>query len=441
MEAPKKPDKKLLVNIVVSFYALVLLTLSWLNLRVVIEQIPADFFLAKIHRDNMNFIDFTKYYLCGKVAFTPDSHEFYSYPHQKKLFDDLINGGEAGNFPPAQAIEFPPYVLPLMYPISRIPFAQAFQLWTVLNCLSIALSVSLLCSLGEWGKTTRGRIVALLIMLAVLCSPPFLRTFMVGQPTGILIGLFSIFIFAYLKKKDVTAGIFLSLISIKPHYAVFMCIPALAQKRFNLLIICALCEAFLLSLAILASDLDGVLGYIHYVIATDTTAPAADHLVSHMVNLRGLLSIFVPSQLLMFFSLGISFLALMFCGWLFYRFKNKINESWLFAVLVISCLFLGPHTHMYDCLLLAIPAALTLNSSPKDKSHLLWTALFALYPIVCVSYLVSTSVLRETYYAFLPYSIFNLTFLAMAAWMTLKQSKSPDCAIIVIESKDGDTKE
>jgi len=418
----RKP--KLLGNIVVFFYAFVLLILSWLNLKIVLEQYPANAFLAKVHSDNMNFIDFSKYYLCGKVAFTKDSQEFYSYPNQKKLFDDLINGGSEGNFPPAQAIEFPPYVLPLMYPISRLPFPQAFQFWTMLNWIGLATGISLLCRLGTDKNNINSKFTPVVIALAALCAPPILRTFMVGQPTGILFCFFSLYIYFFIKKKNILAGIFLSLISIKPHYAVFMCIPALMQKRFKLLLVAFVCEIILLSLAVWASNLEGVLGYVHYVIATDTTAPEAEHLVSHMVNLRGMLSIFLPAQALLLLSLSISFLALMACGWLFFKGKN---ENWLFALLVLACLFLGPHTHMYDCLLVAIAAALTLGPKTEPEENILlkklWVIILAAYPIIAIFSLVAVGPLKETYYAFLPYSIMNLTLLAIAFWKCLQQSE------------------
>ncbi len=422
MEAEtKKP--KLLGNIVVFFYALVLLILSWLNLKIVLDQYPADAFLAKVQSDNMNFIDFSKYYLCGRVAFTPDSLEFYSYPNQKKLFDNLINGGSTGNFPPAQAIEFPPYVLPLMYPISRLSYPQAFQFWTILNWLGLACGISLLCKLETDKKNLGSKAIPIVIALAALCAPPILRTFMVGQPTGILFCFFSLYIYFFIKRKDIAAGIFLSLISIKPHYAVFMSIPALMQKRFKLVLAAAACEIFLLILAVWASNLEGVLGYVHYVIATDTTAPLAEHLVSHMVNLRGMLSIFLPAQALLLLSLSVSFLALMVCGWLFFKGKN---ERWLFALLVLACLFLGPHTHMYDCLLVAIPAALTLGDNEQNEHGLwkkLWVIILAAYPIIAVFSLVAIGPLKETYYAFLPYSILNSTLLALAFWNCLRQAK------------------
>lgn len=416
---------KLLGNIVVFFYAFVLLVLSWLNLKIVIEQYPADAFLAKVHSDNMNFIDFSKYYLCGKVAFTKDSHEFYSYPNQKKLFDDFINGGSKGNFPPAQAIEFPPYVLPLMYPISRLPYHQAFQFWTVLNWIGLATGISLLCRLGADKKNLNSKLTPVVIALAALCAPPILRTFMVGQPTGILFCFFSLYIYFFIIKKDVLSGIFLSLISIKPHYAVFMCIPALMQKRFKLILVAFICEIILLSMAVWASNLDGVLGYVHYVIATDTTAPEAEHLVSHMVNLRGMLSIFLPAQALLLLSLSISFLALMACGWLFFKGKN---ENWLFALLVLACLFLGPHTHMYDCLLVAIAASLTLGPKAELEDckllKKLWVIILALYPIIAIFSLVAVGPLKETYYAFLPYSFLNFLLLSIAFLVCLRHSKT-----------------
>ncbi|MBP7860169.1 DUF2029 domain-containing protein [bacterium] len=424
MEATSRKPK-LLGNIVVLFYAFVLLVLSWLNLKIMIEQFGTDAFLNKVHSDNMNFIDFTKYYLCGKVAFTSSSHEFYSYPNQKKLFDDLINGGEQGNFPPAQAIEFPPYVLPLMYPISLLAYPQAFQLWTVLNWIGLAVGISVLCRLDTSENNRKNKTIAFVIALAALCAPPILRTFMVGQPTGILFCFFSLYIYFFIKKKDLPAGLFLSLISIKPHYAVFMCIPALVQKRFQLLMVATACEIILLILAVWASNLDGVLGYVHYVIATDTTAPDAEHLVSHMVNLRGMLSIFLPAQALLLLALSVSFLALMACGWLFYKGKNL---NWAFALLVLACLFLGPHTHMYDCLLVAIPAALTLTAINQDEKigilKKLWVIILAIYPIVAVFTLVGIGPLKETYYAFLPYSIFNILLLSIAFLVCFRYSKS-----------------
>lgn len=423
METLTDSKKNLLGNIVVIFYALILLVFSWLNLKLVIEEFPAPAFLAKVENDSMKFIDFSKYYLCGRVAFSHDSREFYSYPNQKKLFDDIILGGKQGNFPPAQAIEFPPYVLPLMFPLSRLPYPQAFQFWNILNWIMLVSGISLLCRLSAPEKPGKAKLIAALITLGAISSPPFLRSFLVGQPTGILFGLFSLYIYFFVKGKDAPAGIFLSLITIKPHYAVFMCIPALIGKRIKLLLVCACCELILLLLAVWASSLEGVLGYIHYVIATDTTAPEAEHLVSHMVNLRGLLSIFLPAQILLLFSLGISFLALMACGWLLYKFKNE-NQFLLFSILIIACLSLGPHSHMYDCMLLAIPAALTLNTLTQKPLEKLWVLELAFYPIFCTVYLVAMAALRETYYAFLPYSIFNLALLATACALCLEKSKS-----------------
>jgi hypothetical protein len=204
-----------------------------------------------------------------------------------------------------------------------------------------------------------------------------------------------------------------------------MCIPALVQKRFQLLMVATACEIFLLILAVWASNLDGVLGYVHYVIATDTTAPDAEHLVSHMVNLRGMLSIFLPAQALLLLALSVSFLALMACGWLFYKGKNL---NWAFSLLVLACLFLGPHTHMYDCLLVAIPAALTLTILKQDENignlKKLWVIILAIYPIVAIFTLIGIGPLKETYYAFLPYSIFNLLLLSIALLVCFRHSKT-----------------
>ena len=217
----------------------------------------------------------------------------------------------------------------------------------------------------------------------------------------------------------------MSFISIKPQYAVFMCIPELVKKRFQLLMVAKACEIILLILAVWASNLDGVLGYVHYVIATDTTAPDEEHLVSHMVNLRGMLSIFLPALALLLLALSVSFLALMACGWLFYKGKNL---NWAFALLVLACLFLGPHTHMYDCLLVAIPAALTLTAINQDEKigilKKLWVIILAIYPIVAVFTLVGIGPLKETYYAFLPYSIFNILLLSIAFLVCFRYSKS-----------------
>ncbi|MBN1570796.1 MAG: DUF2029 domain-containing protein [Acidobacteria bacterium] len=161
----------------------------------------------------------------------------------------------------------PPWVLPILAPLSLIPFWTARALWFLFNGVLTILAVDWFWI--AYGGSQKRRWMS---WVGALFFLPFLQSMLLGQISPlVLTGIWG-FVCALSKRRLFHAGIFSFLISIKPHvlylFWIFLALWILKNKKWNVL------WGFLISLLIM-STITFVINshaFIEYVTTIRTTA-------------------------------------------------------------------------------------------------------------------------------------------------------------------------
>lgn len=108
-------------------------------------------------------------------------------------------------------IRNPPWTLPLLLPFAAIPFGAGWYAWAAAQIVLIGLCAAMLWKLFEGSARP-----AVAITLTFL-FPPAVFVALGGQIGGILLLGLTGFTVAVEKRRDFVAGLFLSLLTLKPH--------------------------------------------------------------------------------------------------------------------------------------------------------------------------------------------------------------------------------
>jgi hypothetical protein len=225
-----------------------------------------------------------------------------------------------------------------------------------------------------------------------MASLPEARGMVLGQPSWLILGLLSGFCAAFLAKQDVVAGILLAISTIKFQYSPFFGVAALAAGRWKIIAVAAAGFFALLGAAAVIVGPDTVLQYPSILLKWETMKEyEIDINPQSMVNFRGVLSILMPSEIAMKFSFPIMIAGLLLTLKVWFD-ALKIGAKavpWALSFSVIAVLLFSAHVHMYECIVLAICAALTFPSfdpvqllSVNTWRMRLWIWLLAIYPFL-----------------------------------------------------------
>ncbi len=312
----------------------------------------------------MLFLDFSKYYICGKMASGDDyvrANVYDANLQQKYLTEYSLTDAKK----PIEYIAYPPINFPLMKPLALLPMSQAFHIyWT----LGLAFSIGATWLLSRQSIFFRGPLNFLTLWLAIFASIPMFRAYALGQFSLYLLGLIALYFYFFLrqsKKLDWSAGATLALTAIKPQYCIFLAIPALATFRWRILIAAAAGEAVLLALAAATVGIKNIIDFPKIVLFADQTSLYSGVFPEQMVNLRAIFCLFTAPHLAMKIASALGLAAMVALAWLWYKHGRKRSDlmARLVALTVCVCLTTSPHTNVYDCILLCIPALLTMPSS------------------------------------------------------------------------------
>ena len=317
--------------------------------------------------------------------------------------------------------QFVPYFYDLMAPFAMLTLEQSFIAWCALS-FTFALWGLALVLTKERGFSI---LASVAFMLGAFVSFPSLLNLRYGQVAWFLLGAASLYYYFWIKGKDFLSGFFLALISLKPNYAVYMAIPALAQRRWKIILAGFLTEVVLLVISGLSLGWQVVLDYPKNLYYVETSTRNFGVFPERMTCMRAVFARFVdiPTALALSNYLYFAVVIGLFFLWLHYAKRkpdDKQIQNWLMAITVLATLVFSPHTHVYDCILLALPAAITLPtvdlfSLPRQGrlSHYIWCAVFILFPIVIsVGYV---SLLSVSYASNLSMVAVNFVLILLAA--------------------------
>lgn len=239
----------------------------------------------------------------------------------------------------------PPWLLVWLIPLTFIPFDRASWLWFLINLTFLFTSTTLLWSL--YARTPKIRRKSWLGITLAMLFVPTITTLLVGQITTLVLLGMAGFLYFEQRNSFVTAGLFLSLASIKPHL-IYVILPtillsALIYKQwrtiigFLLPIISGTVVAFLLRPTFLAEYtlLMGSGKVLKY------TPPTLSSTISTWLDWPW------------FKWIGIGILLLFLIGWWFYW--RGIKWMDLTAVSLLISVVTAPYGWSFDVIILLIP--------------------------------------------------------------------------------------
>ncbi len=340
------------------------------------------FFLAREGKPYIS--DFLNVYAAGKLTLSADRIHIYDGQVQLAMINQLISPNKLDH---TFFLQYPPYFFLAMTPLAFFSMAGAYTLWL---SVTIAMAVAALFMLVRLIGRLRGKMVWI-FLVAVLASSPGWRTLRLGQVSGLLVGTTAFYCYCLLRRKDVGAGIFLALSSIKLQYLPFLAIPLLAGRRWKVMISAAVTELIILGICAAVYGPDNVLNYPKIILSGETSSQYIGVAQEKMVSLIGVVSAVGLKHVSGAISVVglVAGLALAFVVCRSASFDSPKRAAWPLALTMVIAVLASPHVHTHDLLLLAIAAAMTLQVvSPFDawkldgRSRKIWNAMFTLYPVV-----------------------------------------------------------
>lgn len=249
---------------------------------------------------------------------------------------------------------YPPWFAVVMTPFALLPYAAAYVIWFAGNALFAAFS---LVALGRFAGL-RGAAAVLVTMLGLSFLPVF-AAFAQGQVSLLLLALLVFLVWALRSGHDVVAGVALSLLLIKPQYALPVAGVLLLRRNWSVCTVFAICAALLvvLPMPFLGSGIEGA--YVKGLIHLSRLHGNAGYMAPPHMNysLQGWLSLVVPSHSTpaRYALIGVAFVLTV---WGALR-DRGVEAPVAFAVLF--GLLASPHVLVYDVSLLILPLLLLLG--------------------------------------------------------------------------------
>jgi hypothetical protein len=333
---------------------------------------------------NLVFIDFSKFYIAGLLAWSPDRSRMYDLHTQLVWIQNTLGtlNHTSDNIP------YTPMFCVVMRVFTWLPIEQAMLL-----ALFSTFSLAVLCVtaiLMQKGHLTK--LECLVFWILALTPLSVTEIFQLGQTTFFWMAMMAAFYLGFLKKNDVLSGIALAFLALKPQYALLATAAPVSSKRWKLLAAAVLAELVLVLFTTCVVGLDTMIYYpkfINWAAARGSTFIPNHNPTLSMITLRGLLVPFLPEALNWQIGGAINLLVWvpLFLVW---RKSAKIGEealSWAIALTIACTVFFSAHSMLYDFMLVTIGWAATLKSgelsgeiAPGDTLKRIWVALFWLLP-------------------------------------------------------------
>ncbi|MCA9816652.1 MAG: DUF2029 domain-containing protein [Cyanobacteria bacterium HKST-UBA01] len=373
--------------------------------------------------------DFFQYYQASALGQSKQSKKVYDPDVQKAWADELIAPIKSDKVFYNQQ---PPFSYTLLLPLSWLPPPSAYLAWCLAQMGFGLCGLYYLSRLGPLKSRDR-----LLFIAGVALSFPAYSCIWHGNTSFWLLGAMSLFIAFIYERKELLSGVFLALSTFKPQYLFPLTVPVAAMKRWKIAAALVIFELLLMLSAAPLIGFENVIGYPYVV----THAESSDNFIGvnahKMISLRGPIAMFLSTgaslkitAAVMFLSLGPLFLLWRKCTGVLSTVATVDSMRFLWAVTICTMLLTSPHSHLFDFLLVAMAAALTLKTlSPigrcpgavnSDAVNKIWTIMLVVFPPL--SWVANFAIGQEhaAVFFFFPY-LFTLLILALLA---LKNSLS-----------------
>ncbi len=359
-------------------------------------------------KQSADLIDFYHYYESGQFALSKElAPRAYDPQAQLDWTNNLIKPYHTDDLFYNNQV---PFMFPMMIPIGLMSYNWAYVSWCTFSFIFCIIVLYRFCR--DFRKM-QAKESAYMIM-GILSSLPAYLSIWHGQLDYFILGLICLYLWWAIERKDIGAGIMLALTTLKFNYSLMLLIPVLFEKRWKLFLSFVATGLVLMVWASFFIGWHSIFSYPAAVLSNDAKKEDPSAHFYLMVGLRGLLTHFFPADVNLHIALVAEIVSLVFVSWIWYRTvrvpqaNSEQCKNWAYCITIITSLLVSPHTHMYDCLFLAICPLLTVTlpltgeSIQKDR---LWILTWLCFPIV--SWLANF---------FLPH---DLTAIVLTALMTL----------------------
>jgi arabinofuranan 3-O-arabinosyltransferase len=162
-------------------------------------------------------IDFCYMWVSGKIAVSGDPFRVYDYSAFSSLQAILVSP-PIGNYPPFHFL-YPPTFLLFTLPLGLMSYFVAFAVWTIATLILYLAAVYMILP----------RTAALLAAVTPFCVTENIILGYNGFLTAALIGLS----LAFLERRPLLSGIFLGLLTYKPHFGILFPFALFASHRWR----------------------------------------------------------------------------------------------------------------------------------------------------------------------------------------------------------------
>lgn len=328
--------------------------------------------------------DYLFWYVAGLVTLSPERSHIYDSNVLLRFWNEVISPAHVTVGPP---FVYPPYFALFFSPFAALPLPVSYTFWIVLTVIAGILAIRLILR----SRQVFSRKQTFAFFMVALAIPASLVCVRIGQLSWFYLALGALFYYCFHSKRDLLAGVCLSLLSTKPHYFMFFAVPAVMDRRWKTLASLVVAELVLLVASCIVFGFETVISYPSVLMNKETTAAAtAPH---RMISLRLIYTALLPPALALKASM-ITMLAavLVVAAVWFFTVKRNLSRQWSMAITVLCLLIASAHTHVYDALLLILPAAITLNTTSlftamriKSWHERVWNCLLIAYAL-CASF-------------------------------------------------------
>lgn len=342
--------------------------------------------------------DFAKIYVTAKLADSERPEKVYDSESMLKVTQEVLHTTDTPDS--SESITYTPHMTAAIAPMSRLPIVTAYWIWLFASVASAVTAMVLILKrerkLGNWSTT--------IITLTILGSINSMTVLLAGQTTWYMFLFFCITYIGLSRRKDWATGIGFALATIKPQYSFLFFAGLVAEKRWRALIIFSAMVALMLSYAGLVIGWENVINY-PAIISKNSTGDIT-WFPHRMCNLRALLCYLMPDQIAYKIGFGITVLSMPAVYKLWSTINgNEEKRRWTFSITMLLALTLGPHVNCYDCMLVGIPAILTLPSASLIDMWQLESKPYRLWCFLLVAYAVFGWILGSNNYVFIPLNL------------------------------------
>lgn len=321
--------------------------------------------------------DFTAFYTGGAIVRDSHGSQLFDLELQTKYQKDILKGRSFidGVLP----FNYPPYVAILFVPFSHLSLTTAYYLWLFFQIILIGILIkSLIIISGSWEPIERNYLIVASLAMSYLLVTLLLGAFSLLM----LIGIFQFYL-SFKYGHYIKAGLWLSILALKPQILVVPLIIVLSNNQWRTLIVSMVAGLFLFTSTGLLLGWNIWIDFLERLTISSTYYDRFGIYPSTMHNIKGMLtSIFGGNQANIINSISFAaFILMLFLVFLLWRGNRDPNLSeydLIFSLSMSLGILFSPHLNPQDSLLLIAPLAVFLNFQNMLKSDHQYYLLFML---------------------------------------------------------------